>query len=95
MRHVRIPPLLKHDDTVGFKVGETGDVCAPWFRLEKPSHVGIEKPPLNRVRVLVRIAVEVVKPVVAHPVVNRPLVGNRIREHEKDADRQRCGIGPV
>lgn len=49
----------------------------------QPPHVREEKTARRVVRVRVLLRVLVVHPVVSGPVVNRPLVGHRVDEHEK------------
>lgn len=48
------------------------------FPQHQPPHVGIQEAPVRVVRVAVRFRVLVVDPVIAHPVVDGVLAGDRV-----------------
>jgi hypothetical protein len=62
---------------------------------EEPAHVGKEKAPTGVVRVRVRFAKLVVDAVIAGPVVNGSLVGNRVANDEEKTYEEVRFVGAV
>jgi len=57
--------------------------------------MGIEEAALNIVGVLVGVAVAVVDAMVSNPVIDGPLMGSRVAEHEKNTNRERGCVRPM
>jgi hypothetical protein len=65
------------------------------FLDEEPSHVGEEKSTTGIVRVRVRLAKLVVDAVIAGPMVNGALVGNRVADDQKETHEEMGFVGAV
>mmetsp|Transcript_4546 Transcript_4546/g.11094 ORF Transcript_4546/g.11094 Transcript_4546/m.11094 type:complete len:257 (+) Transcript_4546:4816-5586(+) len=100
-----VPPgvglLLEHDERVLLQVLHIhlapGESHLLGLLDQQPPHVRVEPAAVRVVRIRLSVAVDVVRAVVARPVVDRALVRDRVGDHEKetrDGVRVVAAVGP-